>query len=102
MSETLNVSGAILGGFALGVFFFAGLWWTVRRGVVSAHPAVVFLTSMLVRTAIVLLGFYFLGRGDWRNVTGSLTGFVVARFIVTRNVPSLTHAKVDLHVEGAP
>jgi len=102
MSETLKVSGAILGGFALGVFFFAGLWWTVRRGVVSAHPAVVFFTSMLARTAIVLAGFYFLSRDDWRNVAGSLAGFVAARFIVTRNAPSFAHAKVDIPVEGAP
>jgi len=32
-----------------------------------------------------MVGFYYLSRGDWRNVVGSLTGFVLARFFVTRN-----------------
>jgi len=85
MTELLKVSGAILGGFALGAFFFVGLWWTVRRGVISAQPAVVFLGSMIFRTLVVMVGFYCLSRGDWRNVVGSLTGFVLARFLVTRN-----------------
>ena len=85
MTESLKVSGAILGGFALGTFFFVGLWWTVRRGVISAQPAVVFLGSMVFRTLVVMVGFYYLGRGDWRNVVGNLTGFVLARFFVTRN-----------------
>ena len=85
MTESLKVSGAILGGFALGTFFFVGLWWTVRRGVISAQPAVVFLGSVVFRTLAVMVGFYCLSRGDWRNVVGSLAGFVLARFFVTRS-----------------
>jgi F1F0 ATPase subunit 2 len=85
MTESLKLSEAILGGFALGAFFFVGLWWTVRRGVISAQPAIVFLGSMVLRTLVVMVGFYYLSLGDWRNVVGSLTGFVLARFFVTRN-----------------
>jgi F1F0 ATPase subunit 2 len=84
MSEILNVSGAALGGFALGAFFFIGLWWTVRRGVASAQPAVIFLGSMLLRTLVVMGGFYYLSCGDWRNLVGSLIGFSLARFMVIR------------------
>lgn len=82
MSEVLKVGGAALGGFALGAFFFMGLWWTVRRGVASAQPAVIFLGSMLLRTMVVMGGFYYLSRGDWRNLAGSLIGFTLARFMV--------------------
>jgi len=96
MTELLKVSGAILGGFALGAFFFVGLWWTVRRGVISAQPAVVFLGSMIFRTLVVMVGFYCLSRGDWRNVVGSLTGFVLARFLVTRNARFSSQALVLL------
>jgi len=101
MTEMVKVSGAIFGGFALGVFFFVGLWWTVRRGVVSAQPAVVFLGSMLVRTVIVLMGFYFLSNDDWRNVAGSLTGFVLARFIVTRNARFSSKAQAVAPLVGS-
>ena len=84
MTEFLKVGGAALGGFALGAFFFIGLWWTVRRGVASAQPGVIFLGSMLLRTLVVMSGFYYLSRGDWRNLAGSLIGFTLARLLVIR------------------
>ena len=101
MTEFVKVSGALLGGLALGAFFFVGLWWTVRRGVIAAQPAAVFLGSMVVRTLVVMLGFYYLSRGDWRNVAGSLTGFVIARFLVTRNARFSPHAQPLVPLEGA-
>jgi F1F0 ATPase subunit 2 len=39
---------------------------------------------MLVRMSIVLLGFYFVGRGDWQRLVACLVGFIIARFIVMR------------------
>ena len=93
MSEAWKLSTAALGGFALGAFFFVGLWWTVRRGVASAQPAVIFLGSMLVRTLVVMAGFYFLSRGDWRNLAASLAGFVLARVLVTRKASFLPQNK---------
>ena len=41
---------AFFAGGMMGVFFFAGLWWTVQNGVVSENPALWFLTSLLLRT----------------------------------------------------
>jgi len=75
---------ALLAGLVLGAVFFGGLWWTVRKGASSKHPAFWFPGSMLVRTSIVLLGFYFVGRGDWRRWAACLAGFVIARFILMR------------------
>jgi F1F0 ATPase subunit 2 len=100
MSEVLKISLATLGGFALGAFFFVGLWWTVRRGVASAQPAVLFAGSMLLRTLVVMVGFYYLSRGDWRNVVGSLTGFVLARWLVTRNASFLPQVQLVLPFGG--
>ena len=51
MTEVAKASGALLGGLALGIFFFVGLWWKVRKGILAAQPAAVFLGS------IVMLGF---------------------------------------------
>jgi len=101
MTELLKISVATLGGFALGAFFFVGLWWTVRRGVVAAQPAVVFLGSMIFRTLVVMVGFYYLGRGDWRNVAGSLTGFVLARFLVMRNARFAPQTQAFVNLERA-
>jgi len=84
MSETLSRLLAGLGGAALGAVFFGGLWWTVRKGVASRRPALWFLGGGLVRIAIVVAGFYFVGGGQWRRLVCALVGFIVARLVVLR------------------
>ncbi|MHB1592195.1 MAG: N-ATPase subunit AtpR [Sulfuricella sp.] len=84
MNEMLSLASALVAGVLLGAFFFGGLWWTVRKAVSSKQPALWFLGSMLLRTCIVLLGFYFVSGGDWKRLLAGLLGFVIARLIVTR------------------
>jgi F1F0 ATPase subunit 2 len=78
----LVVAGAV--GLGLGAIFFGGLWWTVRKGVSSPRPVLWFVGSMLLRTGIVLAGFYFAGGGQWQRLVVCLLGFVIARFLVVR------------------
>jgi F1F0 ATPase subunit 2 len=84
VSEFPYIALAAVAGALLGAVFYGGLWWTVRRGLVSRRPAVWFLTSLVVRTAVALLGFYAVFRGDWRRLVACLAGFVLARILVTR------------------
>ena len=81
MTELLLLALAFVGGILLGGFYFGGLWWTVRRGVVSKHAALWFSGSMLLRTSIALVGFYLVGRGHWERLTACLLGFVMARVL---------------------
>jgi F1F0 ATPase subunit 2 len=84
MTETLPVLLAGIAGGALGAIFFGGLWWTVRQGVRSRQPALWFLGSLLLRTGIVLAGFYFVAGHHWERLLVCLLGFVMARLAVTR------------------
>ncbi len=84
MSETTGIVSAMLAGMLLGIFFFGGLWWTVRKTLSSSLPALWFSGSFLVRTAVVLLGFYFVAQGDWRRIMGCVAGFLGARLFVVR------------------
>jgi F1F0 ATPase subunit 2 len=84
MNNILSLTLALIAGFLLGAIFFGGLWWTVRKGISAKSPALWFLGSMLLRMSLVLAGFYFVGRGDWRRLVVCLLGFVTARFIVMR------------------
>jgi F1F0 ATPase subunit 2 len=84
MRETLVLLFALVAGIFLGTIFFGGLWWTVRRGVVSTQPALWFVGSMFLRTAIVVPGFYYVMQGDWRRLVACLAGFLLARFSVVR------------------
>ena len=82
MSELLQLTLALLAGMLLGVVFFGGLWWTVQKGLSARQPALWFGMSMLLRTGIVLAGFYYVSGADWKRLLLCLLGFIVARFIV--------------------
>lgn len=84
MIDSLNLTLASIAGMMLGAIFFGGLWWTVRKGVAANHPGLWFSGSMLLRTCIVVLGFYFILGDDWKRLLAGLVGFIVARLIVTR------------------
>jgi len=82
MNETLILVLALATGVLLGAIFFGGLWWTVQKGVSSKRPALWFFGSLLLRTSIALVGFYFIARGHWERLLVCLLGFVIARLIV--------------------
>ncbi|MGK2897459.1 MAG: N-ATPase subunit AtpR [Burkholderiaceae bacterium] len=84
ISGTLVWVAALLAGGLLGVVFFGGLWWTVRRGALSPTPARWFFGSLVLRTAIVLAGFYAVGAGQPVRLGLCLLGFLLARAIVLR------------------
>jgi F1F0 ATPase subunit 2 len=70
---------AAFGGFLLGLIFFGGLWLTVKRGLASPRPALLFLTSSLLRTAIVIGGFLSISAGDAGRLLLAVGGFVAAK-----------------------
>lgn len=84
INGTLVWVAALLAGGLLGVVFFGGLWWTVRRGALSPTPARWFLGSLVLRIAIVLAGFYAVGAGQPGRLGLCLLGFLLARAIVLR------------------
>lgn len=92
MSEVVVLVLAWAAGGGLGAMFFAGLWWTVRRGLSSSHPALWFLGSVLVRTAVLLVGFYYVAGGHWQRLLACTVGFITARLVVTR----LVHAPKEV------
>ena len=83
MNETLTLTFAVTTGAVLGVIFFGGLWWTVRKGISSKQPALWFFASLGVRMTVVLLGFLLIGRGHWQRLLACLAGFILARLFVT-------------------
>jgi F1F0 ATPase subunit 2 len=91
---------AFVAGVLLGAFFFGGLWWTVRRGMLSRRPGIWFMGSMLLRTCAVAAGFYFLlglpasVASGWKTMLAGLLGFIMARVAATRFLPAPLSAPV--------
>ncbi len=86
MNDILALALALATGVLLGVFFFGGLWWTVQKGVPSERPALWFLGSLLLRTGVILAGFYIVSQGHWSRLVVCLLGFLIARFIIVKRL----------------
>ena len=99
MTEIMILMLVLLSGVLLGAMFFGGLWWTVRKGVLSPRPAFWFLGSLVLRTSIVLIGFHFIAHGRWERFLVCLLGFILARFIVMR-LTREAHKRTPMTQEG--
>jgi len=84
MNEPLALALAGVAGLVLGAIFFGALWWTLRKGLQSPRPGRWLLGSLVLRTALVLAGFYLVGAGHWERMLACLLGFVSARLALTR------------------
>ncbi|MGV8841944.1 MAG: ATP synthase subunit I [Pseudomonas sp.] len=83
-NEIIFIALAGVAGAALGTLFFAGLWWTLRRGLASNRPALWFFASLVLRLSLTAAGFYVVAGDDWRRLLACLLGFVLARWMVVR------------------
>lgn len=82
VNETFSQVLALVAGILLGVLFFGGLWFTVQKLVSSKLSGLWLLASLLIRTGLVVTGFFFISGGRWQRLLLCLLGFVMARFIV--------------------
>lgn len=104
MNDTLVLVLAGIAGGALGIFFFGGLWWTVRKTLASGRPALWVFGSLLLRMGVTLVGFYWVSGGDWQRMLACLVGFVVARQLVKRltRVPEIDPTHPSQEASHAP
>ena len=83
MNETLTMILACLAGLLLGIFFFGGLWWTIRKGLSSPRPALWFSGSFIVRVTVTAAGFFYVFGGQGTRLLACLVGFMLGRLTVT-------------------
>ena len=98
MTPLLPLVLAFAAGLGLGLFYFGGLWLTVRQLPTSRYPVPLLLVSFAGRTAAVVVGFYFVMGGHWERALACLVGFLIVRFALTARlrpdrVPAAAGAK---------
>lgn len=79
----LLISSLILGIF-LGAVYFGGLWMTLTRLPESGQPALLALSSFLLRSAICLLGFYLILGSGLEGLAACLAGFVLTKLVLVQ------------------
>lgn len=84
MSEWLILFLVLVAGAGVGVFYYGGLWLTVRHLPGMPRPGLVLLGSFAGRTLLAILAFLGITGGQWLRLVVCLAGFIVARFVVVR------------------
>ena len=84
VSDLLPVALSLGAGIGFGIFYFCGLWLTVRRLTTARRPVLMSLSSFFGRLAVVLVGFYFVMGGRWERLIACLVGFLAVRIVVVR------------------
>lgn len=87
MTDQLLVYGAALcWGLLLGMFYFGGLWLTVRRLPIVKHQAIWTLGSFLLRNILVAIAFYPVVLRGWQPTLICLAGFIIVRMVLSRRI----------------
>ncbi len=76
-------------GLGLGMFFYGGLWWTVRTMPRARRPVGMMLASFIVRMGVTAAGFALLMAEDWRRLMVACLGFVLMRGIWVNRLKSV-------------
>ena len=84
MSDFLSMMPVLGAGIGLGIFYFGGLWWTVRQFRTTRRPALLSLLSFFGRLGVVLFGFFLIMDGQWQRLLVCLLGFLGVRVILVR------------------
>ena len=86
-------------GLGLGLIFFGGLWLTVRWLPKARWPALLFLASLLGRTAVTMVGLYLVMGGRWQRLLAAVIGFTLMRFVLVYWLRSKDAKEAPAHEE---
>jgi F1F0 ATPase subunit 2 len=84
--NAVSILSRLLVGAVLGVFFYVGLWVTVRALLTTRHPTLLTLGSFWIRTLVVLASFLFLMKGRWQYALTCVVGFMIGRIAVSKSL----------------
>ena len=73
-------------GLGLGLFYFGGLWLTVKRLAAAGQPALLAVGSLLLRNLAALAGFWFVMGGQLDRLIAAVLGFFIVRTLLIRRL----------------
>jgi F1F0 ATPase subunit 2 len=79
-SSPLVLALAALAGIFLGILYFGGLWWTIQRISQSSQSVWLLAVSFILRTILIMGGFFVITNGKLERLAVSMLAFFVTRF----------------------
>lgn len=90
LTAALHFTVGLVAGLVLGAFFFGGLWWTTLRLPDSQRPALLMMSSLLLRMGILALGLFFVSSAGPFAVVACGCGLLLVRSLLIRHASTLT------------
>ncbi len=84
MSDIALLISSLILGISLGAVYFGGLWLTLARLPGSGQPALLALSSFLLRSALCLLGFYLILGSGLEGLAACLAGFILMKLALVQ------------------
>jgi F1F0 ATPase subunit 2 len=94
MNDPLDMTLSLATGILLGIFYFGGLWLTLKRLSQSRQPALLTLASFLMRSLVCLSGFYLVAGKGLEALAFCLAGFIALKFALIYRMNS-TRSEAD-------
>lgn len=85
-TDLLSWGLASIWGAGLGLFYFGGLWWTLRSLPGKPHPRARIGLSFVLRTLIALFGFWIVIQIDIKAFFFTIGTFFLTRLFLTRKL----------------
>lgn len=95
MIDSLTIAKPLLVGLLAGLAFFGGLWLTVRNFQKQKNPALIILTSSILRTAFALGIFWWASQDGLVAVGLCIAGFITARFILIKKIENSANGELS-------
>ncbi len=84
MIDWIEITGSVLGGISLGLFYFGGLWWTVARLQNVDRPVMFYMASLFVRSSITLMTLLCIFQFGVLSMLSALAGLFAVRVVLVR------------------
>jgi len=83
-STPLALALSALAGIILGILYFGGLWLTINKMRTMKSPGIFLTASFIMRTVVVIGGFYLISDGKLERLAVAMLAFFVTRFVFIR------------------
>ena len=99
-TDLLSWALASIWGAGLGLFYFGGLWLTLRSIPGKSHPKIRMVLSFVVRTIIALFGFWIVIQKDVYAFFFTMGTFFLTRFFLTRKLAAIRRTDRNANQPG--
>jgi F1F0 ATPase subunit 2 len=86
MEQGFCLAVAFAAGIGVGLFYFGGLWLTVRQLHRIRRPGLLILTSLAIRLSLSMAAFTLVMAGHWERLLVCVAGFLLMRTILVRRL----------------